>query len=159
MLAPATTALAQAVPETRGGRRRLRRGRRNRWPLPRDRPGNSKFRRRGRRPRPFGAALLGRFLPRLKALASCRGLFPGIMCITGFWPISPSLPGKFPRAHSDRRCLATRDYIAGNDKRARCPPCHFAAFLGAIARASHSGRRKTGQVFARRLAKRKAVLV
>jgi hypothetical protein len=34
MLAPAMAALAQAVAETRGGRRRLRRGGRNGWPAP-----------------------------------------------------------------------------------------------------------------------------
>jgi hypothetical protein len=57
-----------------GSRRRLGRGRRNRWPAPAlTSHGNSKFRRRRRCPRPFGAALLGRFLPRLKALASWPG--------------------------------------------------------------------------------------
>ena len=51
--------------------------------------------------RGLGAALLGRFLPKLKApgFIMAGASFSGHTCITGIWPISPSLLGKFPRAH------------------------------------------------------------
>jgi hypothetical protein len=56
-----------------------------------DRPGNSKFRRRRRRPRPFGAALLGRFLPRLKAPASSWPGPPFPNITRSYW-VSPLWP-------------------------------------------------------------------
>jgi hypothetical protein len=57
-----------------------------------DRPGNSKFRRLRRRPRPFGAALLGRFLPQTQGPGSIAGA--SFAELPGFALVSPSLLGK-----------------------------------------------------------------
>jgi hypothetical protein len=79
-----------------GGRRRLRRRRRNRWPLP---PGPSWEFQVSPAP-PVSEALRGSppwaFPPQTQGPGFMAGAsFPGITCITGFWPILPSLLGRF----------------------------------------------------------------
>src|SRR5580658_4982759 len=101
MLAPATVALAQAVAETRG--KPPTTGSWQAQPLAGSGPDQSWEFQVSPAP-PVSEALRGSppwaFPPQTQGPGFMAGAsFPGTACITGFWSISPRLPGKFPRAH------------------------------------------------------------